>query len=220
VSCRRALSITIYRRFTTENIQCVPKNPSLIWSAISHNNHNGIWDFLVHPVYDDNNATVYTTHTHTHTHIRLMALCPGLPGSAGTRKVNQSGFYWSKRQWVAVASARPYASLHIALDRTTPAPHHSVFTDRMPLLPPNQPRQSTEGTFILHCSYYRGTKTMTCRRTLKLTVNNDFNSTFIVSPFSIDFSSAVIYPIISSSNVLNAQSVHVLCISATCNTKS
>jgi len=28
---------------------------------------------------------------------------------------------------------------------TTPAPHHSVFTDRMPFLPPNQQRQSTEG---------------------------------------------------------------------------
>ena len=33
-----------------------------------------------------------------------MALCPGLSGWAGTRKVNQSGFYWSKKQWVAVAS--------------------------------------------------------------------------------------------------------------------
>jgi len=29
---------------------------------------------------------------------------------------------------------------------TTPAPHHSVFTGRMPFLPPNQQRQSTEGT--------------------------------------------------------------------------
>jgi len=28
---------------------------------------------------------------------------------------------------------------------TTPAPHHSVFTGRMPFLPPNQQRQSTEG---------------------------------------------------------------------------
>jgi len=27
---------------------------------------------------------------------------------------------------------------------TTPAPHHSVFTGRMPFLPPNQQRQSTE----------------------------------------------------------------------------
>ena len=29
----------------------------------------------------------------THTHTRLTALCPGLPGWASTRKVNQSGFY-------------------------------------------------------------------------------------------------------------------------------
>ena len=28
---------------------------------------------------------------------------------------------------------------------TTPAPHYSVFTGRMPFLPPNQQRQSTEG---------------------------------------------------------------------------
>jgi len=28
---------------------------------------------------------------------------------------------------------------------TTPAPYHSVFTGRMPFLPPNQQRQSTEG---------------------------------------------------------------------------
>jgi len=27
------------------------------------------------------------THTHTHTHTHLTALCPGLPGWAGTRKV-------------------------------------------------------------------------------------------------------------------------------------
>ena len=30
---------------------------------------------------------------------------------------NQSGFYWSKRQWVAVVSAGPYASLHLAQHR-------------------------------------------------------------------------------------------------------
>jgi len=30
---------------------------------------------------------------------------------------NQSGIYWSKRQWVAVASAGQYASLHLAPDR-------------------------------------------------------------------------------------------------------
>ena len=66
-------------------------------------------------------------HTHTVTHTRSTALCPRLPRWAGTRKVkpiwivperkNQSGFYWSKRQRVAVASAGPYASLHLAPDR-------------------------------------------------------------------------------------------------------
>ena len=30
---------------------------------------------------------------------------------------NQCGFYWSKREWVAVASAGPYASLHLAPGR-------------------------------------------------------------------------------------------------------
>jgi len=29
----------------------------------------------------------------------------------------QAGFYWSKRQWVAVESTRPYVSLHLAPDR-------------------------------------------------------------------------------------------------------
>ena len=55
--------------------------------------------------------------THTHTHTRLTAHFPGLPRWASTRKVNQSGFYWSKWQWVAVARAGPYASLHLAPDR-------------------------------------------------------------------------------------------------------
>jgi len=62
-------------------------------------------------------AENYNKYTHTHTHTRLTALFPGLPGWAGTRKVNESGFYWSERQWVAVASAGPYASLHLAPDR-------------------------------------------------------------------------------------------------------
>jgi len=52
-------------------------------------------------------------HTHTHTHTRLTAFCPGLSRWAGTK----SGFFWSKRQWVAMASAGPYASLHLAPDR-------------------------------------------------------------------------------------------------------
>jgi len=43
-----------------------------------------------------------------------------------------------------MASAGPYAGLHFAT--TTPAPTTLFFTGRMPFLPPNQQRQSTEGT--------------------------------------------------------------------------
>ena len=44
---------------------------------------------------------------------------------SGTTQVSRyqkglSGFYWSRRQWVAVASAGPYASLHLAPDSTPP----------------------------------------------------------------------------------------------------
>jgi len=51
---------------------------------------------------------------------------------------------------VAVASAGLYATLHLAPDRQ-PCQHPTTqfFTDRMPFLPPNQQRQSTEGTFAL-----------------------------------------------------------------------
>ena len=54
-------------------------------------------------------STKANTHTHTHTHTHAH--------TQTHTHIHQSGFYWSKRQWVAVASARPYASLHLAPDR-------------------------------------------------------------------------------------------------------
>ena len=50
----------------------------------------------------------------THTH--LTALFSGLPGWAGTRKVKPISILL-KQETVAVASAGPYASLHLAPDR-------------------------------------------------------------------------------------------------------
>jgi len=47
---------------------------------------------------------------------------------------------------VAVASAGPYASLHLTPDRQPHQhPTSQFFTGRMPFLPPNQQCQSTEG---------------------------------------------------------------------------
>ena len=39
------------------------------------------------------------------------------PGMPVPERQNQSGFYRGKREWVAVASAGPYASLHLAPDK-------------------------------------------------------------------------------------------------------
>ena len=53
---------------------------------------------------------------------------------------------------MAVASAGPYANLHLHPDTTTPASHHSVF-DRLDALPATQPTASKlefpESVFII-----------------------------------------------------------------------
>jgi len=101
------------------------------------------------PVYDTHThthaSTHARTHAHAHAHTRLMALFPGLPRSAGTRKakpiwilVKQETVSGSGISWAICKSATR------SRQTTTPAPHHSVFTGRMPFLPPNQQRQNTE----------------------------------------------------------------------------
>jgi len=62
------------------------------------------------------------------------------------QKGNTNPDFTEARQWVAVASGGPYASLHLVPDRQ-PHQHPTTlfFTCRMPFLPPNQQRQSTEG---------------------------------------------------------------------------
>ena len=80
--------------------------------------------------------------SHTHTHTRLMALCPGLPGWAGTRKVNpiwillkQETVSGSGITWAICKSAPRSRQI------TMPAPHHSVFY-RPDALPAAQPTAS------------------------------------------------------------------------------
>ena len=82
------------------------------------------------------------THAHIHIHMYLTALCPGLPGWAGTRKVKliwillkQETVSGSGISWVICKSA-PHSN-----QITTPAPHHSVFY-RLDALPAAQPTVS------------------------------------------------------------------------------
>ena len=53
-----------------------------------------------------------------------------------------------------MASAGPYASLHLAPDKQAHQ-HPTTVTGRMPFLPPNQQRQSTEGKHCRHWSQMR-----------------------------------------------------------------
>ena len=82
-----------------------------------------------------------------------MALFPGLPGWAGTRKVKP---IWILLKQETVSGSGISWGICKSTPRsrqiTTPTPHHSVFTGRMPFLPPNQQRQSTEGK--KHCYNY------------------------------------------------------------------
>jgi len=60
-----------------------------------------------------------------------------------------------------MASAGPVKQAPRFRQITMPAPHHSVFTGRMPFLLPNQQRQSTEGICLLLVVYYFIRTTMT-----------------------------------------------------------
>jgi len=110
----------------------------------------------------------------------FMAFFPGQPGWAGTRKVNHSGFYWSKRWRGGSGISWTICKSFV----TTPVPHHSVFTCRMPLLPPNQRRQSNIRFMIINinlCKITAGTSTALCVVTLSTSFSHlHFNVQFPV----------------------------------------
>ena len=87
------------------------------------------------------------THTaHADIYTRLTALCLGLPGRAGTRKIKP---VWILLKQETVSGSGISLAIWKSAPRfrqiTTPAPHHSVFTGRVPFLPHKQQCQSTEG---------------------------------------------------------------------------
>ena len=96
-------------------------------SCAAANNHR----FPLHQYYSNTNTTLSLTFTYyntAHTHTRLMALCPGLPGWASTRKVKliwillkQETVSGTGISWAICKSAPRSRQI------TTPAPHHSVF---------------------------------------------------------------------------------------------
>jgi len=77
----------------------------------------------------------------SHAHTRLTALCLRLPGWACTREV--------KPIWILLKEETVSGSgISWAICKSAPPRQHPTaqfFTGRMPFLPPNQQRQSTEG---------------------------------------------------------------------------
>ena len=92
------------------------------------------------------NNIVFHKCKHTHTH-PFNGPFPGLLGWAATRKVKP---IWILLKQETVSGSGISWAICKCVPRsgqiTMPAPHRSVFTGRMPFLPPNQQRQSTEGT--------------------------------------------------------------------------
>jgi len=68
----------------------------------------------------------FFSETSTHTH-PFNCVLSGTTRVSRYQKGKPIWIYWSKIQWVAVASAGPYACAHRSRQITTPAPHHSVF---------------------------------------------------------------------------------------------
>ena len=98
---------------------------------------------------------LYMHHSHTP---RLTALCPGLPGWAGTRKVKpiwilmkQETVTGSEIRWDICKSA------HCSRQITTPAPHRSVFY-RPDALPAAQPTASKHWRHIYIYASFINTK--------------------------------------------------------------
>jgi len=95
--------------------------------------------------------TVFPLPWYTHTHTRLTALCPGLPGWASTRKVKPVWILLLARdsKWQQHHLGHMQVCTSLQTDNHASSPPLSFFTGRMPFLPPNQQRQSTEGTTLI-----------------------------------------------------------------------
>ena len=118
------------------------------------------------------NAEYASSHARTHTHARLTALCPGLPGWAGTRNVKpicillkQETVSGSGISW-AICKPAPRSRQITML-----APHRSVFY-RPDALPATQPTEMTyivsNGAFKLYSNQLRPAEALKATNEIKI----------------------------------------------------
>jgi len=74
------------------------------------------------------------------------------------------------KQVTVIGSGKGWAvckSAPCSRQKTTSAPHHSIFTGRMPFLPPNQQRQSTEGLLTKNRQTHKNESENTAKSVIK-----------------------------------------------------
>jgi len=104
-------------RVETETGTKRPKHWPQFWDQSGQDSRH--WQLCVvldHDADDDVHITDYGINT-TLLHTSNGPLSRTTQVSRYQKGKTNLDFYWSKRQWVAVASAGPYASLHLASDR-------------------------------------------------------------------------------------------------------
>jgi len=85
------------------------------------------------------------THAHTHTHTCLTALFPRLPGRYQKGKTNLDFTEARDSRWQWHQLGHMQVCISLQTDNHASNSPLSFFTGRMPFLPPNHQRQSTEG---------------------------------------------------------------------------
>ena len=137
------LQVTAGRREYIASQGCLPVTVADFWRMIWQEKTRII--VMVTELVEMGKVHCHCPHTHTHTH--LTAVCPGLSGWAGTRKVKP--IWILLKQETVSGSGISGKSAPCSRQITMPAPHHSVFY-RPDALPVSQTTVSKHRR-QLHC---------------------------------------------------------------------
>jgi len=131
-------NVTYWWASHTDNTTPVITATASSFPALCHRHYPTSWNITL-PAQQANTCSKSSTAPVKHAHTRLTALCMGLPGWAGTRKVKP--IWILLKQEIVSGNGISWAickSAPCSRQITTPAPHHSVFywPDALPAAQP------------------------------------------------------------------------------------
>ena len=112
--------------------------------------HRRLRTQTLHTQTHNNRRSTNTAHCYTHTHNRFTALFPGPSGWAGARR-ELLDFMVQGNINTGRHTDHPAGRHSIRTNQCPSPPSPIFFTGRMPFLPFNQHRQSTEGMYHANC---------------------------------------------------------------------